>query len=70
MSIDTVSPRTAAKLLGVCRVTIYRWADKALHGERSPLDGVKRNANGRILIPRESVTRLVRDNYRIKSDDY
>ena len=64
-----VDPSRAAKLLGVCRVTVYRWADRALHGEPSPLRQVRRLPNGRIRIARADLVRVERDCYRVGNAD-
>ena len=63
-----MTPRRVAKELGVCRVTVYRWANSALRGEPSPLRSVSREPNGRIRISREEVIR-VRRGYRIRDID-
>jgi len=66
---SVVDPRQAARLCGVCRTTVYRWADRALNGEPSPLRVVERAANGRIRISRDECARIRRGGYRFGGAD-
>ena len=53
----TVSPHRAARLLGVCRETVYRWV------ERSALRTARRLPNGRIVVSLDEVMKFKRDGY-------
>ena len=57
---DQITPHQAARMLGVCRMTIYRWADRRLHNEPSPVYVVYRQPNGRIVLSRKEISEFNR----------
>jgi hypothetical protein len=56
---DEITPRRAAKILGVHQETIYRWCQDALAGKKSRLTGhVRRSITGRYFISTSAVFRI------------
>ena len=56
-----VSPRRAAKIIGVSHTLVARWCSAAERGEPMAISHIKREANGYILIPYEVVLAIRND---------
>jgi len=56
---QVVTPRRAARLLGIHKETVYRWCRDAVEGKKSRLRDVRRSVTGRYLIAERDVKRLL-----------
>ena len=57
-----VTPRRAARLLGVHSETIYRWCHDAIDGRQSKLTGVRKSITGRFFIRRETIEAMIAEH--------
>lgn len=55
---EFVIPRRAARLLGISRKTVYRWAVQALGGDKTKLPKTQRTCTGRFKIALSDVMDL------------
>lgn len=55
-----ISPRRAAQILGVHKLTIYRWCDAAINGEPGmiPRGAVRKTATKRIWLQRSAIDEI------------
>lgn len=57
-----ITPRRAARLLGIHEETVYRWCRGAFNGGRSPLDGwVRRSVTGWYYIDSVAIRDMLDD---------